>query len=186
MYFAATTLYCYDYLLTFDREVKYFWRGGMSLATALFFAYRYAGLLNTIPELLGLIPGPWLSQQSCRIILRVIMCFDIIVLVSTTIFAALRVYAIYGRNRLAFGVVLASGLINPCILIVRYYTCVSLLIPLAHLTQYIFTRSNVVFSEIKDFQACTLGILGGVQSYEKYVATSLCLALYLSELLRYT
>ncbi|KAF9812164.1 hypothetical protein IEO21_06340 [Rhodonia placenta] len=55
----------------------------------------YAGLLNTIPELLGLIPGPWLSQQ------------------------------------------------------------------------YIFTRSNVVFSEIKDFQACTLGILGGVQSYEK-------------------
>lgn len=43
----------YDYFLTLDREIKFIWKAEQSLATILFYFYRYPGLLNFIIELLG-------------------------------------------------------------------------------------------------------------------------------------
>ncbi|OSX61039.1 hypothetical protein POSPLADRAFT_1047321 [Postia placenta MAD-698-R-SB12] len=125
-------LYCYDYCLTFDREVKFFWGRRPSLAATLFFTFRYAALLNTIPEIWTLCSRTLTKQ---------------------VIFAALRVYAIYRRSQLAFGVVLVSGLAAPAVVIVRNSIC-----------DYIL--SKVVFSLLPHFRVCTLGILGGTQSYE--------------------
>lgn len=147
MLLAATSLYCYDYCLTFDREVKFFWGRRPSLAATLFFTFRYAALLNTIPEIWALCSRT-LTEQSCTALLLLEAILDVLVLVSTAIFAALRVYAIYRRSQLAFGVVLVSGLAAPAVVI------------------YVSTRSKIVFSLLPHFRVCTLGILGGTQSYE--------------------
>jgi len=50
----------------------------------------------------------------------------IIDVVSATMFAALRVYALFDRNRILFTLVLISGLLNPAIMIVR---CIFTLLP---------------------------------------------------------
>lgn len=43
----------YDFFLTLDREIKFVWKAEQSLATILFYFYRYPGLLNLIIELSG-------------------------------------------------------------------------------------------------------------------------------------
>ncbi|KAH9942061.1 hypothetical protein B0H21DRAFT_696489, partial [Amylocystis lapponica] len=45
-------LFCYDYCLTFDREVEYFWKARLTPTALLFFVMRYIGLFNTIFVLL--------------------------------------------------------------------------------------------------------------------------------------
>ncbi|KAH9922467.1 uncharacterized protein B0H18DRAFT_1120860 [Fomitopsis serialis] len=45
---AAQALCCYDYCITFASEVKYVWSRKFSLAAALFYAFRYAAVLNTL------------------------------------------------------------------------------------------------------------------------------------------
>ncbi|KAF9812171.1 hypothetical protein IEO21_06347 [Rhodonia placenta] len=66
MLLAATSLYCYDYCLTFDREVKFFWGRRPSLAATLFFTFRYAALLNTIPEIWTLCSRTLTKQHGTR------------------------------------------------------------------------------------------------------------------------
>ncbi|RPD61312.1 hypothetical protein L227DRAFT_65094 [Lentinus tigrinus ALCF2SS1-6] len=48
LYDAATALFCYDYCLTFGREVQYIWPLRLSIPSLLFFAVRYPALVNTI------------------------------------------------------------------------------------------------------------------------------------------
>ncbi|RPD75587.1 hypothetical protein L226DRAFT_49377 [Lentinus tigrinus ALCF2SS1-7] len=47
LYDAATALFCYDYCLTFGREVQYIWPLRLSVPSLLFFAVRYPALVNT-------------------------------------------------------------------------------------------------------------------------------------------
>lgn len=39
----------YDYLLTFEGEVRFFWKRKINLVTILFFLTRYTALLGNIP-----------------------------------------------------------------------------------------------------------------------------------------
>ncbi|KAH9922474.1 uncharacterized protein B0H18DRAFT_1017678 [Fomitopsis serialis] len=139
MTWAATTVWCYDYLLTLDKEARYFWYSKWSLNKVLFLGYRYPVLLNTVLNY-------WVrfmvqtSFCACGIVLHGQMAMVIIDVVSATVFAALRVYALFDRNRVLFTLVLISGLLNPAIMI------------------YIFTRS--IPAPLILFQGCSLSIVG--------------------------
>ncbi|KZT04437.1 uncharacterized protein LAESUDRAFT_727911 [Laetiporus sulphureus 93-53] len=153
-FFSVTALCCYDYVLTLDREIKFIWKTELSFATSLYYAFRYSALFNTIMVLLTRIAWPsWQSNWvgTCGVVLRVQMVLDIIVLVSATIFAALRVYAIFSRNKWMFGLVFLSGIINPAISI------------------YIFMLSLPGIHAVMSFQACSFTIVGNRSSYESWM-----------------
>lgn len=149
LYFSATTLCWYDYFLTLDREIKFIWKAEQSLATILFYFYRYPGLLNFIIELLGRMSWHnWQTDARCGAVLHTQMALDLMILISSSIFAALRVYAIFNRDRFLFSLVLISGLINPIISI------------------YIFVMSSTELDAVKQFQGCMLDIIGNQHRYE--------------------
>jgi len=121
LYFAATALCCYDYFLTFDREVIYVWNGKFTFANALFYCFRYPALLNTIFVVLGYASWPsWQSTKSCVIIVRFEMAGDILILVTSALFTAMRIYAMFYRNKCLFTLVLVLGFINPAISIYTF------------------------------------------------------------------
>lgn len=52
----AAALICFDYCLTFCREVDLVWKRGISVSTVLFYAARYPALFSTIFVILGVLP----------------------------------------------------------------------------------------------------------------------------------
>ncbi|KAI0360496.1 hypothetical protein OH77DRAFT_1433901 [Trametes cingulata] len=132
-YFAPTALFCYDYLLTIDREVR-LWQQGSSFATLLFSAVRYPALLNTIFVIMDLTSWkgmsdtgsrPWWEADSqlscsCTVVTRIEMVLDIIVLTAAALFSSLRVYAVSGRDRRWTALTLVFGLVSPAIVILTF------------------------------------------------------------------
>ncbi|EPT01317.1 hypothetical protein FOMPIDRAFT_1102612, partial [Fomitopsis schrenkii] len=127
----------YDFILTFDREVRFVWASRQSLGTMLFYGFRYPVMFNSILVILARTTAPgWQSQWVIR--------------VNITVFAALRIYAIYNCNRVLFGLVLVSGLVNPAISI------------------YIFMKTSVTLVGVYTYiQVCGLQIIGSHSSYQK-------------------
>ncbi|OCH89287.1 hypothetical protein OBBRIDRAFT_732855, partial [Obba rivulosa] len=89
-------LCCFDYCLTFSREVRYVHQARQSLTSFLFYVLRYTALFNTIFEILELLPA-WKGEN------------DLV------LFSAIRVYALFARNVPIFTITLALGLVNPAI-----------------------------------------------------------------------
>ena len=58
-------MWCFDYLLTLDREIRYFWCSSWSLNKALFFGYRYPPLLYILINILAI--PPWPSWQDYHV-----------------------------------------------------------------------------------------------------------------------
>ena len=58
-------MWCFDYLLTFDREIQYFWRSSWSLNKVLFFGYRYPPLLYILINIFAI--PPWPSWQNYHV-----------------------------------------------------------------------------------------------------------------------
>ncbi|EPT00584.1 hypothetical protein FOMPIDRAFT_1162948 [Fomitopsis schrenkii] len=150
---AATAIWCYDYVLVLDREIENVWYTDWSFNKALYFGYRYPGLLNAFIVFFTVPTLPWQTVERCGSLLRLQMAMSIVISVSGTVFAAMRVYALFFRSRALWTVVLLSGLLNPAIFI------------------YIFTRSRPGPSGISTLQGCSLGltlnITGSLRSYEK-------------------
>lgn len=84
---------------------------------------------------------------------------------SFVVFAALRVYALFGRSRGLFALVFLTGFFNPAVLIVSDSS--QCCFDLYGLHQYIFTRS--VPAPVSAIQGCSLDIAGDPTSYEKCV-----------------
>ena len=55
-------VWCYDYLLTLDREIQCFWGSKWSFNRVLFIGYRYPALANTGLDYLASLP--WSSWQN--------------------------------------------------------------------------------------------------------------------------
>ena len=165
-------VWCFDYLLTLDREIEYFWCSSWSLNKALFFGYRYPPLLYILINIFAILPWPsWqnyhvsnhelfttpsslmysevrdaspsmiaerIYRRSCAIVLYLQMALSIVGIMSATrrslrlhlvsmksdmtpsrtVFAALRVFALFGRSRALFALVFVTGVFNPAVLIV--------------------------------------------------------------------
>lgn len=135
---AAQALCCYDYCITFASEVKYVWSRKFSLAAALFYAFRYSAVLNTLFIALGYFPWRnWNTSHSCVIIIRFEMAGDVLILTTSTVFTAMRVFALFHRSLYLFGFSLVLGLIAPVI------------------TAYSFIRSTPILYEITPgYQVC--------------------------------
>ncbi|EED85644.1 predicted protein [Postia placenta Mad-698-R] len=124
LYFAATSLCCYDYCLTLQQEIDFIWSGRLTFANILFYCFRYPAILNTIFVVLGYVPWPgWQTSRSCTIIIRFEMAGDVLILTSSAfqntgwltaklVFTAMRVYALSGRSKI---LVLTLGLVAPVI-----------------------------------------------------------------------
>ncbi|KAH9922452.1 uncharacterized protein B0H18DRAFT_1120851 [Fomitopsis serialis] len=136
---SAQALCCYDFFLTFTREVQFMWKLKPSMASILFFTLRYPALCNTVLVVLGYLSwGGWQSQ---------LMAGDVLVLTSSAskhlsflappthdyIFTAVRIYALSARSRWRLGFSLVLGLINP---VMSTYTFVLSAPYLARLTPH--------------------------------------------------
>ncbi|RPD70653.1 hypothetical protein L226DRAFT_222885 [Lentinus tigrinus ALCF2SS1-7] len=51
---AAGVMFIYEYILTLDLEVEYFWESRLTAATVLFFGNRYTNILISVCSILGL------------------------------------------------------------------------------------------------------------------------------------
>lgn len=93
---SSRVVFLWDYCVTFDEEVRFFWGGKLSPATILFMINRYVNLLITILELLE--QAPLQTPQSCGPFIRVLQSLLIFALFIVAVFASLRVYAVWGRD----------------------------------------------------------------------------------------
>ncbi|KAH9942052.1 hypothetical protein B0H21DRAFT_751408 [Amylocystis lapponica] len=121
-YFAAGVLICYDYCLTLSREVEFFWRGSrLSPAAMLFYVTRYAVLLKTVFIVLESDLGwPARTEESCKIVVGCAMALNILLLCCAAVFSAMRVYALFGKAKHLFLIILCAGLVNPAITLYLY------------------------------------------------------------------
>ncbi|EPS94795.1 hypothetical protein FOMPIDRAFT_58748, partial [Fomitopsis schrenkii] len=149
-------LYVYDYLLTLDREIKYFWKSKQSFGTILFYFYRYPALANTVLEVLSRMRASWQTAGVSHTSSSTLRFYSIYS--TEVIFAAVRVYAIFHRKLWVFCVVLVTGLANPIILF------------------YLFTRSVPSIGTVEGFSSCTLALAGGIESYETTAVTGMIAA----------
>ncbi|KAH9942050.1 hypothetical protein B0H21DRAFT_751393, partial [Amylocystis lapponica] len=118
-YLAGAVLFCYDYCLTFDREVEYFWKAKLSPIALLFYVMRYTGLFTIIFVMLeSSIKWTARSDLSCSIVVHLDLTLLILTLCCAAMFSAARVYALFGHAKRLFVVTLCLGLINPAINIV--------------------------------------------------------------------
>ncbi|KAI0646486.1 hypothetical protein C8Q79DRAFT_926435 [Trametes meyenii] len=120
-YFVPMTIICYDFLLTLGRERQHIWRRGFSRSVLLFYAARYSALSNAPFVVIDLTHWPTMSDSSksisCGIITRVQMVLDIVLLVASGVFSALRVYALSGRKLWLLVTIMSLALVNPAIVI---------------------------------------------------------------------
>ncbi|KAI0734228.1 hypothetical protein C8Q72DRAFT_792040 [Fomitopsis betulina] len=165
MLFSAIALIVYDYILTFDREVRFVWASRQSLGTFLFYGFRYPAVFNIVLVLLARLTFPsWQSSWIPCVIAFPEMALDIIVLVSATVFAASRIYAIYNRNWILFSLVLVFGLVNPAISIYIFTKTLAALIGVSTYMSEIQPTQSVMPVAT---QSCSLTIIGAHSSYQK-------------------
>ena len=66
----TSALIFFEYLLTFDQEVRLFWGKKLTGAVALFFVNRYTTIIYIIYNMLcNLVPATWASAQVGLLIL---------------------------------------------------------------------------------------------------------------------
>ncbi|KAL6299162.1 hypothetical protein BKA93DRAFT_808156 [Sparassis latifolia] len=118
-YISIIALLLYDTALTFDREYQYIWKAKISIPSLLYLTIRYCTVINTIPQILEL-QAQTVSLISCSVLEWLNMVLGTILLSSVAVFSAMRIYAIYGRNKLLFYILLGLGMVNP----ISNFTCV--------------------------------------------------------------
>ncbi|KAI0760283.1 hypothetical protein C8Q74DRAFT_1295276 [Fomes fomentarius] len=137
LYLASAAVLCYDYTLTLKHEVEYMWTAKLSGSSILFYAVRYPVLFTSI--LVVVCQGDWVAEYglsnmlrqkiSCKVLLGLSMAFNLLVLISSAIFAAMRAYALCERSLSVLFIVMLFSLANPIIMLVTYTSFVPGLYP---------------------------------------------------------
>ncbi|KAI9065336.1 hypothetical protein FKP32DRAFT_1568312, partial [Trametes sanguinea] len=91
-------LFCFDYILTFSREVQRIWKLRFTTSAMLFYCVRYSALFNTIFVVLEQTQWNGISDM--------------------VLFSALRAYALSGQNKSILAILLILGFLNPAITLV--------------------------------------------------------------------
>jgi len=97
---ASFTMVVYDYFLTLDDEIRYFWTGKWSMSRVLYLLNRY---LPPISLTLGLISflAPGLSTEFCDRTIRTCFILDVIAMAVAQAVLVLRIWYLYRHNRAA-------------------------------------------------------------------------------------
>ncbi|KAL5498712.1 hypothetical protein ACEPAH_2067 [Sanghuangporus vaninii] len=93
----AFAILYYDYLLTFEEEVRFFWRRRKANSvTILFFLNRYLSIFGVIPVILQSFRS-W-SDKGCDALQKFHQFFSVLVQIIVGIILIIRTYALYERN----------------------------------------------------------------------------------------
>ncbi|KAI0648148.1 hypothetical protein C8Q79DRAFT_556341 [Trametes meyenii] len=93
--FSMTALLAYNYMITLEEEIRFYWSRKFTLSTALFFIIRYWSLANyVVLNPLGVILP--LSDSVCARFVRTQAAIQYLQYVVWAVFSALRVYALSG------------------------------------------------------------------------------------------
>ncbi|KAH9848930.1 hypothetical protein C2E23DRAFT_842165 [Lenzites betulinus] len=92
---AVFTLYVYEVLITFDREVELFWHMPFTRTTAMFLLNRYVSLLKYPVTLTTYIH---VSQESCIAIIRLGEVLEMTPYIVWASFSAMRTHALVART----------------------------------------------------------------------------------------
>ncbi|RPD59340.1 hypothetical protein L226DRAFT_540397 [Lentinus tigrinus ALCF2SS1-7] len=112
---AARTLFLYEYLLTLDLEVEYFWRSRLTRATALYFANRYCNVFLSITNVIELVFRTE-SDLACEILEMTLAAEVVTAQLLLLAFSILRVHAVTDRNWWYTMGVLVVAMVSPAIL----------------------------------------------------------------------
>ncbi|KAF8491340.1 hypothetical protein F5888DRAFT_1909595 [Russula emetica] len=150
-----TVILYYDYILTFSREVEFFWphENRVGWVSSLYFLNRYVAIFGHIPIVLRLIPGfesLFFRKQglfvfefntlahsadlpiSCKKVHQYIGCLGLVLQFLVAIPCATRVYALYNKNHYIFTGLIALMIASIAVGIATISTELGDLCPSAH------------------------------------------------------
>ncbi|KAI0765825.1 hypothetical protein BC629DRAFT_1648404 [Irpex lacteus] len=114
---AAIALSVYEYAITLPQERRRMWQRKLSLASVLFFVNRYAIILENALMLASMAiwagPDTSLANRTCAVMSRLAIVCGCLIILSLTVFASVRTYVLWNRNKYIFALVLFLGLIKP-------------------------------------------------------------------------
>ncbi|KAI0635527.1 hypothetical protein C8Q77DRAFT_1155324 [Trametes polyzona] len=116
---SACLLY-YDYLLTFPSEIHLIWQSRWSKAAGFYLAIRYGALLVITLGLFHVFfpsthSDAGMTPLSCRAVLDTVLVVNAIHFAIISAFVALRISAIWSRNRYLGVSLFLLGLVNPSV-----------------------------------------------------------------------
>ncbi|KAI0777959.1 hypothetical protein BC629DRAFT_1594680 [Irpex lacteus] len=101
---ASAALYYYEWLVTFDQEITHIWARRWTVATWIFALNRYSTFFDLLGHLLPT-TNEYEISQSCTWVFGVEVTFELLQLLISALFTALRAYALSSRNVWIFLVV---------------------------------------------------------------------------------
>ncbi|KAJ3793915.1 hypothetical protein GGU11DRAFT_798089 [Lentinula aff. detonsa] len=101
-FISATTLWIADFIETLPTEINAIWQKKLTGASVLFLINRYIFLLSLILEIVPSLPGNQKNEE-CDVNTSISGLLQIVAVATTNVLFALRVYAIYNRNRIILG-----------------------------------------------------------------------------------
>ncbi|KAH7870606.1 uncharacterized protein C8R40DRAFT_1056548 [Lentinula edodes] len=91
-----------DYIETWPREFSSIWKRKTTGTSVLFLVNRYTLLLSVMIQAISAFPGNGTDEQ-CQALNTIYSIFTVLSIVAANVLFALRVYAIYSRNNVIFG-----------------------------------------------------------------------------------
>ncbi|KAI0825954.1 hypothetical protein BC629DRAFT_1586818 [Irpex lacteus] len=114
---ASRVLFLWDYLITVEDEVEYFWERKITTASVLFLLNRYVNLAITVLQFFAVSSFQTAQCASCGAFVRVIQTLLALACTISGVFAAIRVYAIWQRSCLIALPVLMLAMVPPVLTI---------------------------------------------------------------------
>ncbi|KDR72796.1 hypothetical protein GALMADRAFT_228488 [Galerina marginata CBS 339.88] len=105
VWFASYTMVLYDYICTFETEVKHAWSCQRSIGLALFYLNRYLPFVDIIVYI-RLALYPLASPTDCLWMFPLTTWLAVVGLLISETIIVLRTYAIWGRRRLIYWILL--------------------------------------------------------------------------------
>ncbi|KAI0083642.1 hypothetical protein BDY19DRAFT_1051727 [Irpex rosettiformis] len=147
---SSTALLFYDYLLTLPQEINNIWGRKFTLPTMLFLLNRYFSMIDGGLRTVQAISWEGYTEDDAN---RLSNHMEICLVIT-----AIRIFAIWDRNRVIFAFVLGIGLINP--ISTCYYTTTFVYSafppPLNGCVQHRSTLDNGSILDSRIFLGCTL------------------------------
>ncbi|TFK91156.1 hypothetical protein K466DRAFT_542188 [Polyporus arcularius HHB13444] len=108
-YLSIASMCCllYDYMLTFDDEVRYFWDSSWSISRALFFFNRYVPFPVMILCLFAFF-APGMSVLRCSRLIHTVFVSTIMAVAVVQAIIVLRICYVYSKNLLVRGLVVGT------------------------------------------------------------------------------
>ncbi|KAJ3793303.1 hypothetical protein GGU11DRAFT_800327 [Lentinula aff. detonsa] len=139
---SGTTLWIADFIETLPTEINAIWQKKLTGASVLFLINRYSFLLSLIFGIPSSLPGNDDNKQ-CDVNTNILDVLRLLAVASTNVLFALRVYAIYNKNRIILG------------------TCSVLIISrlvIDILEQITSTGSSSAGTQFQSFSACVINV----------------------------